>query len=1072
MRKSKIHLLLKSLLISIIITQNIWTQQNDWENHQVFAINKEEPHATLFPFSSIQSAIRGEKEKSQYFLSLNGFWKFNWVRNPNDRPQYFFENDYNVSGWDNIKVPSNWEVEGYGYPIYLDERYPFEPDWPNVPKEYNPVGSYKRTFTLAKNWQGREIFIHLGAVKSAMYLWINGKKVGYSQGSKTPAEFKITKYVTHGENTIALQVFRWSDATYLESQDMLRISGIEREVYLFATPKVHIFDFFVKPSLTEDYRNGKLGLDILVRNYKFNKVNNVDIKVELLDDDKGLQSIYEQKRSMYLPANEDKLITFESNISNPKKWTAETPNLYTLLISIIDEKGKLVEVISAQIGFRKVEIKNGNLLVNGKYVYIKGVNRHETHPKTGHVIDRVTMIRDIQLMKQANINAVRSSHYPNNTYWYDLTDKYGLYVIDEANIESHPLANYEELQLGKEKSWIPAHIERIRRMVERDKNHPSIIIWSLGNEGGHGEVFQATYDWIKNRDLSRPVHYQAAGLDPYTDIYCPMYPTIEKIVKYAKNIPERPLIMCEYAHAMGNSVGNLQDYWDAIESYPTLQGGHIWDWVDQALEKTNEKGIKYWAYGHDYHPDLPTDGNFLNNGLVDPNRKPHPHYYEVKKVYQQIKFSPISIEKGVFEIFNKYDFIDLNGFDIIWEIGEDGNVIANGSLGSIPVTAENKQKILIKYPEIKIKPGREYFIKLSAITNKANDLIPVEFEMAWDQFQLPWKKQATNPDLSKFSDLKMNGTNENILISGKDFQIVFNKKSGNLDEYIFKGIDLIQQGPIPNFWRALTDNDLGNKMHQWAAVWKNAGSQIKLIDLNVIKESEQEIIIESKFEIPSVHSEYTTNCTIFNNGAILLNNRFVPGTNDLPKIPRFGMVLKMPMEYHYMQWYGRGPHETYWDRKTSGAIGLYKGTVWQQFHLYPRPQETGNKTDVRWMALTNENGIGLMTIGNQPLSTSAWQFDIEDIDYAEAVKGPQSASGLVPLTAKHGADILPGNFITWNIDYKQMGVGGDNSWRLPVHDEYTLPAKEYEYSFILLPIAGNNKDLGKMARNWKYVYVK
>jgi len=1072
MQKIKVHLLFKSLVIIFIITQNIWTQQNDWENHQVFAINKEEPHATLFPFSNIKSAILGEKENSPYFLSLNGIWKFNWVRNPNNRPNEFFRNDYDVSSWDDIKVPSNWEVEGYGYPIYLDERYPFEPDWPNVPKEYNPVGSYKRTFTLPENWQGREIFIHIGAVKSAMYLWINGKKVGYSQGSKTPAEFNITHYVQSGENIVALQIFRWSDATYLESQDMLRISGIERDVYLFATPKIHVFDFFAKPILKEDYRDGLLILDVLIQSYNSDDVENFDVKVELLDDENEFHIVYKQKKSISLPANDNKLLTFETNISNPKKWTAETPNLYTLLISIIDEQGRLIEVISDQIGFRKVEIKSGNLLVNGKYVYIKGVNRHETHPKTGHVVDKATMIRDIQLMKQANINAVRSSHYPNNPLWYDLTDKYGMYVIDEANIESHPLANYDDLQLGKEKSWIPAHIERTRRMVERDKNHPSIIVWSLGNEGGHGEVFQATYDWIKNRDSSRPVQYQAGGLDPYTDIYCPMYPTIEKILKYAKGNPERPLIMCEYAHAMGNSVGNLQDYWDAIETYPTLQGGHIWDWVDQALEKTNDKGIKYWAYGHDYHPGLPTDGNFLNNGLVDANRNPHPHYYEVKKVYQQIRFSPISFERGEFEIFNKYDFIDLRGFNINWEISEDGTIIAKGSLGSIPVPAESKHKLLINYPDVETKPGREYFIKLSAITNIATDLIPVEYELAWDQFELPWKKETVNLDFPKFEDLEINKSENKIKINGYDFQISFSKKSGTIESYIYKNIDLIQQGPTTNFWRALTDNDLGNKMHKWAAIWKNAGSEIKLIDFKVTKKSKQEIAIESKFELTVIQSSYATRYSIYGNGAILIENRFVPGIENLPKLPRFGMMLKLPMEFKFMQWFGRGPHETYWDRKTSGEIGLYKGTVWQQFHPYPRPQETGNKTDVRWMALTNDAGIGLMAIGRQKLSTSAWQFDIGDLDYQEAAKGSESASGLVPLTAKHGADIFPRDIITWNIDYKQMGVGGDNSWRLPVHDEYTLPAQEYRYSFILFPIDGKNTDLGKIARSIQQISTK
>ncbi|MCB9211447.1 MAG: DUF4981 domain-containing protein [Ignavibacteriales bacterium] len=1036
---------------------------NYWEDHTVFNVNKEDPHATLFSYSNIESAIVNEKEISPNYIALNGFWKFYFAYNPSERPKEFYRNDYDYSEWVDIKVPSNWEVEGYDHPIYLDERYPFEPNWPKVPKDYNPVGSYIRNVIIPEDFRDKEIFIHFGAVKSAMFLWVNGIEVGYSQGSKTPAEFNITKYVKSGSNKVALQVFRWSDATYLESQDMLRISGIERDVYIYSTPKIHIYDFFAKPILIENYKNGRLDVDLEIRNYSMLNRENISVEINLLDDQSELKSVYFDKKKLNSISKEKSEINFSTIIKSPNKWTAETPHLYTLLLILKNQKDEIIEVISEKIGFRNIEIKNGNLLVNGRYIYIKGVDRHETDPRTGHVISKQTMLKDIELMKKNNINAVRSSHYPNNPYWYDLTDKYGLYVIDEANIESHPLAISEDTQIGNNESWIPAHIERTKRMVERDKNHPSIIIWSLGNEAGHGKVFETTYRWIKNRDNSRPVQYEPAELEYYTDIYCPMYPSIEKLENYALSNPSKPLIMIEYAHAMGNSVGNLQDYWDVIEKYKSLQGGFIWDWVDQALEKTNEKGIKYWAYGHDYHPDLPTDGNFLNNGLVDPNRNPHPHLFEVKKVYQQIKFQPISLEFGEFKIYNKYDFINLDGFNIVWELTEDGIKLSDGSLEVVDVLPDSSANIKIEYPKFELKHGREYFLKLAAITNKETDLIPIGYELAWDQFKLPFSNPYQYLDSSGNLRLNVIKTKTQMIFSGSNFEIQINTQNGIIDSYLYYGKQLILSGPQPNFWRAPTDNDLGNDMQNWAKVWKEASLNRKSIDYQILEETTNSASIKFRYQLPIVQSYYEIVYKIIANGSIEIRNSFRPDNNDLPNIPRYGMSMQLPSEFKYMTWFGRGPHETYWDRKTSGFISLFKGTVWEQFHAYSRPQETGNKTDVRWMSLLNENNIGLLVVGEELLSTSAWQFSINDIDYSESEKGSESASGLVPLSAKHGADIQPREFITWNIDYKQMGVGGDTSWGRLVHPEYTLPPKEYGYVYTLVPI-NNIKNIDEIAR--------
>lgn len=1021
---------------------------HDWENHQIFAINKAPPHASFFAFENEMAALHLEPQVSPYYQSLNGIWKFHWVRKPDDRPQLFYQENYDVSKWDNMPVPANWEVEGYDYPIYLDERYPFEANWPCIPNDYNPVGSYKRKFHIPESWNDKEIMIHFASIRSAMYVWVNGRKVGYSQGAKTPTEFNLTSFVRSGENDLALEIYRWSDGSYLESQDMLRMSGIEREVFLYAVPKITISDFFVRADLDEQYKNGRLRLDIDLSNSK-EKSEQLTIKYALLDDTKEWVPLLEAHKSLLLNANSKMTMTFSAAIKEPRTWTAETPNLYTLLISVQDEQGRTKAATRQKVGFRRVEIKGGRLLVNGKPIVIRGVNRHETHPLTGHVVSEATMLRDIELMKQNNINAVRSSHYPDHPFWYDLTDRYGLYVIDEANIESHPLANSEETQLGKEESWIPAHLDRTQRMVERDKNHPSIIVWSLGNETGHGIVMEKTYAWVKQRDNTRPVQYEGAELEYYTDIYCPMYPPIKKLVDYAKTNPERPLIMVEYAHAMGNSVGNLQDYWDAIDAYPVLQGGHIWDWVDQSLQKINADGEKYWAYGHDYHPDLPTDGNFLNNGLVNPDREPHPHLNEVKKVYQPVKVSPVNLKQGILEIHNRYQFIDLSHLNIDWEIQANGVMIQKGVLPPLNLSAGEKKQLQIPFKKIKAESGMEYFLKVSFVTNREQNLLPLRHEVAWDQFKLPFEKAPISVSVAGLPALKLSETDGFADIKGDNFSVRFDKNSGRLQQYRYLDTDLILSGPVPNFWRPPTDNDLGNGMQKWAAVWKRAGAEQQLQQLLINQLDAQRIKVTAEYRLPAVDSTYVSEYTVYGNGEIEIDNRFKPGDHELPKLPRFGMQLILPQVFRKMTWFGRGPHESYWDRQTSAAIGLYKGNVWSQFHAYSRPQETGNKTEVRWVALTNEHNIGLLAIGDPLLSTSAWPFAMEDLDFKPAAAGTESASGLVPTTSRHGADVFQRDFITWNIDYRQMGVGGDTSWGRLVHEEYTLPPKIYRYRFRL-----------------------
>ena len=1052
------------LFCIISINSAVAQSRQPWENHQVFSINKQAPHVSAFSFLSVANALTIEKESSENFIKLNGLWKFNWQKNPKNKPDGFELKNYDDSQWPTIPVPGNWEVEGFGYPIYLDERFPFTTTWPNVPKEYNPIGSYRKPFALPKSWKNKQIFLHIGAAKSSLDVWLNGKKVGFSQGSKTPAEFDITQYLQE-DNLLALQIRRWTDASYLESQDMLRISGIERDVYLYATPKQHIFDFHAKAKLNDDFTQGELELDVLVKNYQqvlsSNKTQ-VIIAYQLLDTATH-KELLNQERSIDLSVEEKLTISFNSIINRPKLWTSETPNLYTLLVSLKDHQGNVLETVRNDIGFRRIEIKNSQLTVNGKAITIRGVDRHETDPLHGHVVTKQSMEKDIKLMKEFNINAVRSSHYPNNPYWYQLTDKYGMYVIDEANIESHPLAIDEKTQLGNEMSWLPAHLDRTKRMFERDKNHPSIIIWSLGNEAGEGKIFEATYQWLKDRDPSRPVQYEPAGEDHYTDIFAPMYPSIERLINYAKAKEEagkekRPAIMIEYAHAMGNSVGNLQDYWDVIEKYDVLQGGFIWDWVDQSLEYTNTDGIKYWAYGKDFHPDLPSDGNFLNNGLMNPNREPHPHAFEVKKVYQPIRFTAVDLTQGLFTIENRHDFINLNGFNLHWQIEADGQTVAQGQQAFELIKAGENKTLKVLLPPLPITDNKEYFITLTAKVAQAQPLLESGHELAFEQFKLPVNFKSQSNKTVATTSLQQTESKTSLNFENGKVTIKFDKNTGWLSQYNYQVNELLLTPLKANFWRPPTDNDLGNNMQVWARIWQTAADNLQLKSLSSVKVA-QGFELSAKYQSDVFEGSYQVDYQINNNGEINITSQLsIAQGQKLANMPRFGMQLTMPGDYQTMTWFGRGPFESYADRKTAAKISLYQANVEDQITHYSRPQENANKTDVRWLALTNTQGVGLLAIGDKPLSASAWPYSQEDIDFVAGKDGSESASGLVPVTSKHGAELKIRDLVTVNIDNKQMGVGGDTSWGRLVHDAYTIKAISQQYQFTLVPFELANQN--------------
>jgi beta-galactosidase len=1000
----------------------------------ITSVNTEKPNCTMLPCSGIEEAIQDDPAESPYYLSLNGTWKFHWVSKPSERPAGFYDPRFNDRKWDNIEVPSDWQMKGYDYPIYVNILYPWYEPYPQVPMQYNPVGSYRRSFTLPDTWEGREILLHFGGVNSAFYVWVNGNYLGYSEDSKTPSEFNVTRYVKKGKNTIAVQVFRWCDGSYLEDQDFFRLSGIEREIYMIAVPLIHVRDVFVKANLDDTYQKGVFSVDYSIANSDTVQDGQCGVEIALMGPDQ--KPVFEPVVTpVRLSPGEEKTLRFSAEIPDPRKWTAETPNLYYTVISVTSPGKAVTEVISAQTGFRRVEIKNGILLVNGKRILLKGVNRHEHDQATGHVISRESMIRDIRLMKSLNINAVRTCHYPDDPTWYKLCDQFGLYLIDEANIESHGMGYDPGKTLGNKPEWLKAHMDRTMRMVERDKNHPSVIIWSLGNEAGNGSNFQATYKWIKERDNSRPVQYERAELEANTDIYCPMYPSFEEIENYARRKQKRPLIMCEYEHAMGNSEGNLKDYWDIIEKYDQLQGGFIWDWVDQGIQCTTKEGQNYYCYGGDFGPDtVRSDRNFCCNGLVQPDRRLNPHAHEVQKVYQYIKTLPVDLNRGIVEVQNHYAFLDLSLFQLDWAVTEDGMEIANGVADIPAVKPGDAYRVALELPKTKRLPGAEYFLNLRYTIKEASNLFEKDQEVAREQFALPGPGLKNHVSVGIMPDIQSAETGENITITGNDFKAEFSKVSGMLISLKLKGTETLVQSPEPDFWRIPTDNDFGNSMPRRCAVWKDAGKNHKLKSISVKQISPKEVKILTAFELPDVKAAYTMDYVLFGSGELFIVNTFVPSTDTLPDLPRMGMQLRITEDFDRVSWFGRGPYENYEDRKYAAQIGLYSSSVDELNYAYIRPQETGYRTDVRWLAVQNDKGIGILVAGDPVFCFSANHFSRDDFENG------------FEKEQKHMSDIKKHPWTSLNLDYKQMGVGGDNSWGALPHPQYMLPVKRYSYT--------------------------
>jgi len=1025
---------------------------HDWENSEMIGQNKLPAHATLMPFPSAQVAIQQPFNKSPYYKSLNGMWLFNWAANPSQRPIVFYKPEYDISTWKEIPVPSNWQMHGFGVPIYTNKIYPFKVNPPYVMgepneiwtsyKNRNPVGSYRKTFTVPKDWKGREIFLHFAGVKSAFYVWINGRKLGYSQGSMTPAEFNITGYLKKGANILAVEVYRWSDGSYLEDQDMWRLSGIYRDVFLFSTPKIHLQDFFVRSELDGGCKNALLKVRARIHNYSDKPSGIHTVEVSLLDmDNRHLDPKVIMSQRAGIDANAQIVLEMQANLKNPKKWSAEIPNLYKILLTLKNEKGCVIEAETCNFGFRKSEIIKGEFYINGVSTLLKGVNRHEHDPLHGRAVPLSVMVQDIKLMKQNNINAVRASHYPNNPRWYELCNLYGLYVIDEVNVETHGISFGKDLLPGSDPKWTKAVVDRAVRMVERDKNHPSIIIWSLGNEAGHGDNFEAMLKNIKQIDQTRLFHYRQ--MNSIVDMDSMTYRTPEWIIERAKENPHRPFLLNEYAHAMGNSMGNLPEYWDAIEKYPALIGGFIWDWADQGLLKTSSSGQKYWAYGGDFG-DNPNSSNFCINGIVQPDRKPNPSLHEVKKVYQYIKVKPVSLLEGKVEVHNKYDFLDLSFFELTWELSGDGAVIQSGNLPKLSLPPKSSRQIAVPFRKPELIPGTEYRLKLKFALSGNTLWADAGHVVAWEQFKVPF--DVPKQKVLAFEDMPTIELKEKpggFIVTGTDFVLSIDKRIGAIEAMKYKGKDLISSPLVPNFWRAPLDNDRGEGFHKKARIWKTAGParQITKINAKQIKPQIVQINVDSRLPAPDSSCEHTY--TVFGSGDVIVQSSLDIG-QKAPELPRFGMTMQIPGQYDTVTWYGRGPHETYWDRKTSGAVGLYSAALQDQIHHYVRPQENGNKTDVRWLALTDKSGVGLLAVGLPLLNVSAWPYTMEDLEQA-------------------GHDyLLPSrDNITINLDYLQRGVGGNNSWGQSPLDEYRLLAKSYSYCFMIRPC---HPDMGRISQ--------
>ena len=1022
------------------------TQQPDWANPERIAIDRLPAHARGVPYPDEASALSRDPRRSPWSLSLDGDWRFHLASNPLAVPEGFFDPGFDATAWATIAVPGNWMLQGYDKPIYCNVQMPIPNTPPHVPIDDNPTGLYRRAFVLPPEWDGRRIILRFGGVESAFYVWVNGQRVGFSKDSRLPAEFDITNVVRPGENLVVTQVIRWSDGSFLEDQDHWRLAGMYRGVSVYALPEIHLADVFAKPTLDAALSAG--ALNVVARlGGPVARADGYAVSAQL-HDASGTPVWVEPITSVFTHSDyQPPEVALEGAVAAPRPWSHETPNLYTLVVALRDPAGLVVQAESWRVGFRRVEVRDRELLINGRPVYIRGVNRHEHDETRGKAVTLESMLADIRLLKQHNLNAVRTSHYPNDERWYDLCDEHGIYVWDEANLETHSLYN----RLCHDPAWRPAFLERGARMVERDKNHPSVVVWSLGNESGYGPNHDALAGWIRGFDSSRPLHYEGAiapnwsGGRLASDIVCPMYPSIERIVDFARNIDDpRPLIMCEYAHAMGNSCGNLKEYWDAIESTPGLQGGFIWDWVDQGLIKTTDDGRRYWAYGGDFG-DTINDMNFCLNGVIFPDRTPHPAMTEVHKLFQPVAVRALDLATGRLEIHNKRDFTTLADLIGVWELSLDGDVVQTGALPTLTTPPGGVEMVQIATDATRLARGGEAFLTVRFQQAEATALVAAGHEIAWEQFALPQPAARVAATPRQLEPLVVEEGAESLRIVGRDLQVVVARASGRIETAEWRGLRLIQSGPRLNLWRAATDNDgfkwrpdePGKLLTRWlAAGLDRLVERLERLNLSRTEAGGVVVRVQSVSQADGVAAgfRHTSTTTIHSDGVIACECQ-LDAFGELPPLPRIGLTLVLPAGFETLTWFGRGPGESYPDRKTGSPVGLYTGSIDAQHVPYIMPQENGNKTDVRWATVTDAQGRGLKMSASSLMQISAAHHTASDL-----------------FAARHTVDLVRRPEVYVNLDLAQCGLGGA-SCGPGTRDEYLVWPGAHRLTVLLRPVA-------------------
>lgn len=1053
----------RSLLLALAMMSLVAQAQDErYEqitNPKLTDINREAPRSTFTSYTNEVDAIINDRVNGTYRLSLNGTWKFSYVENFADRLTSFkFEED-ETKRWPDIQVPGNWEVQGFGTPIYVNmswafwskgykkEPYMEKPNPPYVPRDWNPTGTYYRTFTIPNEWGDKEIYLSADGVRGAAFFYVNGKFVGMSKDAKTPSRFNITSIARRGKNDIAIQVHRFSDANYMECQDFWRLSGIERDIYLYAQPSLHIADFHVLSPLDANYRDGLLQVSVKLKNHS-GKNEPVTVGYRLLDQDDRQVA----QSSTRISSEQTEIDFTQKRIDTPLQWTAETPNLYTLVISLKRQNGEEIEAVSCKVGFRTVEIKEGQLCVNGQPILVKGLNYHEHSEATGHYVDEALMRKDFELWKRFNVNTVRTCHYPQQERFYELCDEYGIYVINEANIETHGMGYNLRVggTLGNNPLFMDAHLHRTLNMYERDKNHPSVIVWSLGNEAGNGLNFYVTYNTLKTLDETRPVQYERAGLEWNTDIYCPMYMGIDGIERYAQDSTmTRPLILCEYAHAMGNSLGNFQDYWDVIEKYPLLQGGCIWDWVDQGLAEKTPDGRKYWAYGGDYGEEgTPSDGNFCINGVVYPDRSVKPHTYEMGKVYQNIKFTGLDAETGTVKISNHFSFTNLSKYHFYYIVRQHGQEIHRGEMGDIQCQpGQTVTSGLLRGIPTTTAPQGDVCVEFYAAIKKDEPFLPQGTIIAREQMQVSPYHKAPATNLQAMNSCEE--TADEVRFTGTDFRLTINKQSGQITSYIYKKQEFIHQaqGPRPYFWRAPIDNEYGAGLPLKLKAWREASNQAPVAQSLDVDKAEGRVTVS--YSYPQTAATWQVTYQVMQNGAVKVSNRFQAPAGSYVYIPRVGLRMQLSADFKQLTYYGRGPEENYIDRHTSQFLGQYSHAISDLYEPYVRPQENSHRTQVYWCAFTSKKN-GLLLVADDTVEMNASNYPVETLDSGDDIHNaaPRSAS----IVHRHLTDPQPQPQVDFIVDAGMTGVGGDNSWGALPHEAYRVQGgNALEYGFTLVP---------------------